>query len=167
MSAPTTTDQVIQETDILKPDGLITFPARDKPLDPHEFFNRMGVSISDSFRKDVFPVLMSVASTPERTYGVEHLKDDYLDREIRQNLPKHHLGNWEDIASLIEMYPNGKEEEEGYNRLYLEGVDRKIFVVRVKWLSGYREWFVGGIMIDSPHRDGAGDRVLYPDNVAL
>src|SRR3990167_3148630 len=88
-------DQVIRETKILKPDGSITFPERN------------------------LPVLKSVASTPKRTYGIGRLKKNAYDREIRSNLPKHHLANWEDIASLIEMYPNGKE---GYYLLYLEGV---------------------------------------------
>src|SRR3989344_6068272 len=127
-------DQVIRETKILKPDGSITFPERNTPIDPNEFFNRPSVYRWRSFRERILPVLKSVASTPKRTYGIGRLKKNAYDREIRSNLPKHHLANWEDIASLIEMYPNGKE---GYYLLYLEGVGGEVFAVRVYWDSDY------------------------------
>ncbi len=119
-------DQVIRETKIVKPDGSITFPERNTLIDPNEFFSRSGIYLYGSFRERILPVLKPVASTPRRTYGIGRLKKNAYDREVRPDLPKRHLGNWEDIASLIEMYPNGKE---GYYLFYLEGVGGEVFAV--------------------------------------
>ena len=132
-------DQVIRETKILKPDGLITFPERTALIDPNEFFNRSIVYLWGSFRDRILPVLKPVVSTPERTYGVGRLKKNAYDREIRPDLPKPHLGNWEDIASLIEMYPNGKE---GYYLFYLEGVGGEVSI-RLAISSQLPRWGLG------------------------
>lgn len=157
-------DQVIRETRILKPDGSITFPERNTPIDPNEFFNRSSVYLWGSFRERILPVLKPVASTPKRTYGIGRLKKNAYDREIRPDLPKRHLGNWEDIASLIDMYPNGKE---GYYLLYLEGVGGEVFAVRVAWFSDYRQWDVNGCSLAVRGYWNADGQVLYPSNAAL
>ncbi|MGB4834136.1 MAG: hypothetical protein WBP40_03850 [Candidatus Moraniibacteriota bacterium] len=157
-------DQVIRETKVLKPDGSITFPERNTPIDPSEFFNRSSVYLWGSFRERILPVLKPVASTPKRTYGIGRLKKNAYDREIRPDLPKRHLGNWKDIASLIDMYPNGKE---GYYLLYLEGVGGEVFAVRVYWGSVYRQWRVNGWKLGEYGRWFAGAQVLCPSNAAL
>lgn len=156
--------QVIQETKILKPDGSITFPERNTPIDPNEFFNRSGVYLWGSFRERILPVLKPVTSTPKRIYGVGRLKKNAFDREIRPDLPRRHLGNWEDIASLIEMYPNGKE---GCYLLYLEGVGSEVFAVDVYWHSGNRGWYVRGWKLGEDGCWGAGHQVLCPGNASL
>ena len=157
-------DQVILETKILKPDSSITFPERKTLIDPNEFFNRASVYLGSSFEERILPALKPVVSTPRRTYGIGRLKKNAYDREIRLDLPKRHLGNWEDIASLVEMYPNGKE---GYYLLYLEGIAFEVFAVRVCWFSGYRQWRVGDWRLDEDGYWGAGHQVLYPSNAAL
>jgi hypothetical protein len=157
------TDQVIQESAILRPEASITFPARSEPIDPNEFFNRSGVYLYGTFSGRILPALKPVASTPKRTYGVGRLEQNAYDREIRPALPKRHLGNWEDLASLIEMYPNGKE---GYYLLYLKGVNGEVFAVVVYWDSDYRSWSVGGWKLDEGGW-GADDQVLCPSNAAL
>jgi hypothetical protein len=157
-------DQVIRETKILKPDGSITFPERNTPIDPNEFFNRSSVYLWGSFRERILPVLKPVASTPKRIYGIGRLKKNTYDREIRPDLPKRHLGNWEDIASLVEMYPNGKE---GYYLLYLEGVGGEVFAVSVSWYSVYRQWDVFDWALDGDGGWVADFRVLCPSNAAL
>ncbi len=158
------TDQVIRETKVLKPDGSITFPERNTSIDPNEFFNRSSVYLWGFFRERILPVLKPVASTPKRTYGVGRLKKNAKDSEIRPNLPRRHLGNWEDIASLIEMYPNGKED---YYLLYLEGVDGEVFAVNVRWLSNDRQWLVRDWKLDEGGEWLAGYQVLCPGNAAL
>lgn len=157
-------DQVIRETKVLKPDGSITFPERTTPIDPNEFFNRSSVYLWGSFRERILPVLKPVVSSPKRSYGVGRLKKNAYDREIRPGLPKRHLGNWEDIASLIEMYPNGKV---GYYLLYLEGVGGEVFAVGVRWLSGNRQWRVRDWELDEGGDWGADGQVLCPSNAAL
>lgn len=157
-------DQVIRETKILKPEGLITFPERNTPIDPNEFFNRSSVYPWGSFRERILPVLKPVARTPKRTYGVGRLKKNTYDHEIRPDLPKHHLTNWEDIASFTEKYPNGKE---GYYLLYLEGVNGEVFAVGVYWDSGDREWDVNDWELDGHGYWRADYRVLCPGNAAL
>ena len=157
-------DQVIRETKILKPDDSITFPERTTLIDPNEFFNRPSVYLQGSFRERILPVLKPVASTPKRTYGVGRLKKNAYDREICLDLPRRHLSNWEDIASLIEMYPNGKV---GYYLLYLEGVDSEVFAVRVYWFSGNRKWDVDSWGLGEDGTWGAGCQVLCPGNAAL
>ncbi|MEK9151447.1 MAG: hypothetical protein AAB547_02345 [Patescibacteria group bacterium] len=156
--------QILRETSILKPEDPITFPARDKPIDPNEFFSRSGIYLYGSFRERILPVLKPVASTPRRTYGIGRLKKNAYDREVRPDLPKRHLGNWEDIASLIEMYPNGKE---GYYLFYLEGVGGEVFAVRVLWDSGNRWWLVFVWRLDECGCWGADCQVLCPGNAAL
>lgn len=157
-------DQVIRETKILKPDGSIIFPERTTPIDPNEFFNRSSVCLGDSFRERILPILQSVTSTPKRTYEVVRLKKCAYNHDIRLDLPKSHLGNWEDIASLIEMYPNGKV---GYYLLYLEGVDGEVFGVCVIWNSVYRVWDVNGWELDVVGYHNTDDLVLCPGNAAL
>jgi hypothetical protein len=157
-------DQVIRETKILKPDGSITFPERATPIDPNEFFNRSSVYLGDSFRERILPVLKPVVSTPKRTYGIGRLKKNARDRDIRLALPKSHLGNWEDIASLIEMYPGGKV---GYYLLYLEGVGGEVFAVGVYWVSVYREWNVSDWKLGEGGEWYADRQVLCPGNAAL
>lgn len=157
-------DQVIRETDFLKPEGQIVFPARNKIIDSNEFFNRSSMYLWGSFRERILPVLKPVASTPKRTYGVGRLKKNAYDREIRSDLPKRHLGNWEDIASLIETHPNGKK---GYYLLYLEGVGGEVFAVVVTWDSNDRQWLVNDWKLDERGGWDAGGQVLYPSNAAL
>lgn len=157
-------DQVIRETKILKPDGSITFPERTTPIDPNEFFNRSSVYPWGSFRELILPVLKPVASTPKRIYGIGRLKKNAYNREIRPDLPKRHIGNWEDIASLTEMYPNGKE---GYYLLYLKGVGGEVFAVNVYWHSDRRKWRVDDWGLDERGEWGAGSQVLCPSNAAL
>lgn len=165
MPTPTTlSTQVIRETKILKPDGAITFPERTTLIDPNEFFNRSSVYLWGSFRERILPVLKPVTNTPKRTYGIGRLKKNANDSQIRPDLPKRHLGNWEDIASLIEMYPNGKE---GYYLLYLEGVGGEVFAVRVYWFSGRGLWDVIGWRLGGFGRWLAGYQVLCPSNAAL
>lgn len=157
--------KVIQETKILKPESSITFPERNTPLDPNEFFGRSSVYIwARSFRKRILPVLKPVVSTPQRTYGVGHLKKNAYNSKLQPDLPKRHLGNWEDIASLIEMYPNGKE---GRYLLYMEGVGGEIFAVDITWDSGHRQWRVLEWGLDEASYCHAVAQLLYPSNAAL
>jgi hypothetical protein len=165
-------DQVLRESKILKHDGWITFPERNTPIDPLEFSHRPNVYLSCSFQVLILPVLQPVTSTPKRTYGIGRLKKNARDRDIRLALPKSHLGNWEDLASLIEMYPNGKG---GHYLLYLEGVDSEVFAVHVLWLSDCGKWDVRGSALgerdDWAHGEvagwDAGYQVLCPGNAAL
>lgn len=157
-------DQVIQESAILKPEDPITFPARDRAIDPIEFFNRAGIYLGGSFRERILPALKPVASTPERTYGVGRLKKKAYDREIRPALPKRHLANWEDAASLIEMYPNGKT---GFFLFYMEGVNGEVFAVFVYWDSDSRGWRVNDWQLDEDGNWIADLQVLCPGNAAL
>lgn len=161
---PTSNDEMIQESEILKPDGWITFPERTTPIDPNEFFSRSNMYLRGFFRECILPVLRPVASSPKRTYGIGRLKQGAHNSEIRPNLPKRHLGNWEDIASLTEMYPNGKG---GLFLFYLEGVNGEVFAVGVDWRSGIREWLVFGWRLDGRGDWGADCHVLCPDNAAL
>lgn len=128
--------RVILDSATLRARNSITFPARDKPIFPKEFFAREGIRVRPDFQKFVLPALHGVESTPERTYGVGSLRRKIFDKEIRLALPKHHLANWEDIASFIEMYPNS---ETGNFVFYLEGVNttilnkRLVFAVLVEY----------------------------------
>lgn len=150
----------MKETNILKWEDSITFPARDTLIDPNEFFNREGIYISDSFQEYILPVFRPVISTPERTYKVASLKKKAFKHKILLDLPKRYLGNWEDIASLIEMYPNGKA---GYYLLYMEGVGGDVYTVDVRWLYAVRGWLVGGWLLDRHGYCHAGHEVLCPD----
>lgn len=152
------------ETDILKPEGTIVFPARDEPINPYQFSSRPNVHLSDSFRQHILPALKPVTSTLKRIYGVGRLKKRASGREILSDLPERHLGHWEDIASLTEMYPNGKA---GYYLVYLEGVGGGIFVVGVHWDSGDRCWAVDGWRLDARGEWLVGSQVLCPVDAIL
>lgn len=155
---------VIQESAILKPEGSIILPARDTPLDPNEFWNRKEIRLFGRFRKRILPALKSVASTPERVYGVGRLKKNVSDYEIRCALPVQHLANWEDAASLIEMFPNGTTD---HDLLYLEGMGSEVFAVLVYWDSVNRRRNVRDYGLVEYGNWLAGDRVLCPDNRVL
>lgn len=130
----------IRETKLLKPEGLVTFPARNG-ADPNEFFRLpFGCSADDSFfRQHVFPAFKPVRNIPERTYALIRLKKDVYEREIRPGLPRQHCGNWEDIESLIGMYGLG-EEDAGHHIIYLKVVQDKVFPVDVLGYMRNCEW---------------------------
>jgi hypothetical protein len=79
-----------------------------------------------------------------------------IDSAIRGDLPKHHLGNWEDIVSLKEMYPEGNGDQYVIY-IVVGGIEFSIFMY---W--HYRRWCIGA----SEHGDnsiwGIGKLVLYP-----
>lgn len=152
----------MQETDILKWEDSITFPARDKSLDPQEFFKRSGIYLSDFFRHCVLPTLKPIARTPKRVYGVGYLKIATYDDKIRPGLPKRHLGNWEDIASFIEMYPKGKK---GHYFLYMEGSGGEVIVISIRWSSECADWDINGYRFGDNYRGywPAGNHALCPD----
>lgn len=154
----------IRETNILKPEDPIVFPARNKPIDPNEFFNRSNAYPWGSFRERILPVLKPVVSSPKRTYVVGRLKKDAYDHDIRSGLPKCHLGNWEDIVSLIAKYPNG---EESHYLLYMEGIGGEVFAVSVFWNYDDRQWFLSGWELGERGYWAAGSRVLCPGNATL
>lgn len=143
------TGKTSQENKILQSEGQIVFPARVKMIDPNEFFKRgrsfsrsaNGLLYSGSFYERLLPALKPVASTPERIYEIWRLKkgEGAWDREIRNLIPNPHFSNWEDIVSLIEMYPNGKRDELLF---YLKGVDGQVMALNVFWdtCGGNRSW---------------------------
>lgn len=159
--------EIIQESAILKPEDSITFPARGKPIDPSEFFGRKGIHPFDSFRECILPALKPVESMPERIYGVGRLKRRADDHKIRLALPKRYLASWEDIASFIEMYPNGKA---GCFLFYLKGINNEIFPVDARWRRfnhRYRKWRVYDWRLVEGGGWDTGPQVLCPGNAAL
>ncbi len=158
-------NQVIRENEILKLQGSITFSKRNTPIDPSEFFNRSSISLWGSFQEHILPALKPVASTSKRTYWVAGcLKKNVCDNEIRSVLPRRHLGNWEDIASLIETNPDGRAER---YLLYLEGVGGRIFAVSVYWSYHFLVWCVHGLEYDALDAPFSDSQVLFPRNAVI
>lgn len=156
--------RVIQETHILRREGSIAFPARNKLIDPNEFFNRGEIFLlSDSFRKCILPALMPVSNTPNRIYEIGRLKRVTYDYELLRDLPNQHLINWEDIASLTEMYPNGKT---GVYLLYMKGVGGQVFSLYFGWDSKRCKWGIESRELNQSEDDywPAGRLVLCPSH---
>lgn len=158
------------ETALLRPVATQIVPARTKSFDPKRFYqNRKGLDVWDTFvdRLDLRS-RKAVASTPERTYVSLELKQNVYDRDIRAELPEHHLSMLEDIAALIKAQWGGKEgillNNGRANIFYVEGKNGEVFAVNVNWNADDREWNVNDWRLDENGEWNAGNQVLCPSH---
>lgn len=144
------------ETRLTKLLDPIEFPASTSVFYPLEAFTlENGFSCRESFKR-LLPLLRPVIGAPRRRYGVRCLKEKAFDEAIIKELPERHLGKWEDIVSLKEMYPEGDS-----NRylIYLDGGGAGIFSVFI-----FRNSTSCCLVASRPGEDGffgVGTRVMY------
>lgn len=145
-------------------DETIFFPAEESPIDYKAFFTkRPGLQIIFGSDHHTFLEICRKRKTiPARQFvmaTVTRPKGGY-DLHIRKELPKKHLSCIGDVASFIQLFPNGVPGVSAYFTFYLGDID-----IRLQWWQtenwnmsitrGSTERYVG-------QKHALGSKILYP-----
>jgi len=168
---------MLVETKFLKPVAKATVPARTKPFNVAEFYQksntRTGLDVRDMFL-DRF-VCRTVASAPERSYVALALKENVDDEDIHKELSEMPLSRLEDIAALIVAQPvtlSGFLLNDGYANIFLvEGKPSEVVGIYIDRCDNDFGWVISdrrhSWSVDGYRRWRHDCRVFCPGTTAL